>query len=196
MGRRICSRILPTRWQLTRCGQRVFAPIARLAARRRHCSSLRRRRQPSVARVTGGQGLTYGSLARKSMACHVDFLDAWKEGHGRSGLDSKICPLHRYPHRIHVESKLQSPVYTLVGSPESPRQEARSFLTTDPALVVIYKQLRDKTLQTLKGASKISPRAEWQFVLQTARLYDRMGCDLLALDLGMSIDLSRCKGHY
>ena len=49
---------------------------------------------------------------------------------------------------------------------------------------MLYKQLRAKTLQTLKGASKISPRAEWEFVIQNARLYDRMGCDLLALDLG------------
>lgn len=27
------------------------------------------------------------------------------------------------------------------------------------------------------------PREEWEFVLRNARLYDRMGCDLLALDL-------------
>ena len=59
-----------------------------------------------------------------------------------------------------------------------------SYLATDPALVVLYKQLRDKSLQTLKGATEITPRAEWDFVMQTARLYDRMGCDLLALDLG------------
>lgn len=39
------------------------------------------------------------------------------------------------------------------------------------------------TLQTLKGASKVSAEAEWNFVLRNARLYDRMGCDLLALDL-------------
>ena len=79
----------------------------------------------------------------------------------------------------------------LLDTPETPTQEAKSYLTTDPALVVLYKQLRDKTLQTLKGASKISPRAEWQFVMQTARLYDRMGCDLLALDLGTFFSLSR-----
>lgn len=30
----------------------------------------------------------------------------------------------------------------------------------------------------------ISPQAEWDFIMQNARLYDRMGCDLLALDLG------------
>lgn len=44
-------------------------------------------------------------------------------------------------------------------------------------------QLRDKTLQTLEGAMKVTPKDEWQFIIQSARLYDRMGCDLLALDL-------------
>jgi hypothetical protein len=50
-------------------------------------------------------------------------------------------------------------------------------------LVVLYHQLREKTLQTLKGASKVRPREEWEFVIRNARLYDRMGCDFLALDL-------------
>jgi hypothetical protein len=49
--------------------------------------------------------------------------------------------------------------------------------------VVLYKQLRGKSLQTLRGALSLSPRAEWDFVLHTAGLYERMGCDLLALDL-------------
>ncbi|KAJ0384248.1 hypothetical protein COL922a_008799 [Colletotrichum nupharicola] len=57
------------------------------------------------------------------------------------------------------------------------------FLTDDPALVVLYAQLRQKTLQTLRGASKVTPRVEWEFVLHSAKLYDRMGCDLLGLDL-------------
>jgi len=78
---------------------------------------------------------------------------------------------------------LISPVYTLIDTPETPNLQSRSYLSSDPALVVLYKQIRDKTLQTLKGASKISPRTEWEFVIQNARLYDRMGCDLLALDL-------------
>ncbi|MCJ1260826.1 regulator of (H+)-ATPase in vacuolar membrane [Lobaria immixta] len=78
---------------------------------------------------------------------------------------------------------LISPVYTLLDSPETPNLQSRSYLANDPALIVLYKQLREKTLQTLQGASKISPRAEWEFVIQIARLYDRMGCDLLALDL-------------
>ena len=49
--------------------------------------------------------------------------------------------------------------------------------------MVLYKQLREKSLQTLRGALSVSPRAEWDFIIHTAALYDRMGCDLLALDL-------------
>lgn len=57
-------------------------------------------------------------------------------------------------------------------------------MTDDPALVVLYSQLRQQTLQTLRGASKVTPKVEWGFVLHSAKLYDRMGCDLLGLDLG------------
>ncbi|KAI1095223.1 regulator of V-ATPase in vacuolar membrane protein [Rostrohypoxylon terebratum] len=79
---------------------------------------------------------------------------------------------------------LITPVYTLLESPvSSSNLEAKLFLTDDPALVVLYSQLRQKTLQTLRGASKVMPRTEWEFVLHNARLYDRMGCDLLGLDL-------------
>ena len=78
---------------------------------------------------------------------------------------------------------LISPVHTLIDLPEVPSLQSKSYLSSDPALVVLYRQLRGKTLQALKGASKVSPRAEWDFVIQNARLYDRMGLDLLALDL-------------
>lgn len=84
----------------------------------------------------------------------------------------------------------KSPVETLLpptpGSPGSSTGvtlHARSYLSNDPALVVLYKQLREKTLQTLKGACQVAARDEWEFVLRNARLYDRMGCDLLALNL-------------
>ncbi len=76
-------------------------------------------------------------------------------------------------------------MYTLLETPGSPDLKSRSFLTDDPALVVLYSQLRQTTLQTLRGASKVTPKVEWEFVLHTARLYDRMGCDFLGLDLGM-----------
>jgi hypothetical protein len=77
-------------------------------------------------------------------------------------------------------------VYTLVETPLSPDIKSRLFLTDDPALVVLYSQLRQQTIQTLRGASKVTPRVEWEFVLHSAKLYDRMGCDLLGLDLGES----------
>ncbi|KAL2006687.1 hypothetical protein VTN00DRAFT_9355 [Thermoascus crustaceus] len=85
---------------------------------------------------------------------------------------------------------LISPIESLIpptpaspGSPGGVTLHAKSYLANDPALVVLYKQLREKTLQTLKGASQVPPLAEWNFVVRNARLYDRMGCDLLALDL-------------
>lgn len=68
------------------------------------------------------------------------------------------------------------------GSPDHP-YNARLYLTDDPALVVLYKELRAKTLQTLRGASRIDGATEWGFVMHNARLYARMGCDLLGLDL-------------
>ncbi|KAJ0125021.1 hypothetical protein J7T55_006365 [Diaporthe amygdali] len=78
---------------------------------------------------------------------------------------------------------LITPVYTLVETPIAPNLNSKLFLTDDPALIVLYAQLRQKTLQTLRGASKVTPKVEWEFVLHNARLYDRMGCDLLGLDL-------------
>jgi hypothetical protein len=79
------------------------------------------------------------------------------------------------------------PLDSLLSPPETPNLLSKLFLTDDPALVVLYKQLREKSLQTLRGALSVSPRAEWEFVLHTAGLYERMGCDLLALDLGKLI---------
>ncbi|KAF2003615.1 hypothetical protein P154DRAFT_617532 [Amniculicola lignicola CBS 123094] len=85
--------------------------------------------------------------------------------------------------RDHAVRSLVTPLTTLLSPPETPNFKSKSYLTDDPALVVIYKQLREKSLQTLKGASMIGMREEWDFVLHTAELYERMGCDLLALDL-------------
>lgn len=100
----------------------------------------------------------------------------------------------RYLAALHINSTNffcpQSPIETLVtsdpaspASPGSTTLQAKSYLSNDPALIVLYKQLREKTLQTLKGASEIPAREEWEFVLRNARLYDRMGCDLLGLNL-------------
>ena len=84
---------------------------------------------------------------------------------------------------------MQTPLHELLDSPGSPSRRAESYLATDPALIILYQQLRVKTFQNLTGASEVTPKAEWEFVISIARLYNRMGCNILALDLGKS-DLS------
>ncbi|KAI9674117.1 MAG: regulator of (H+)-ATPase in vacuolar membrane [Caeruleum heppii] len=73
---------------------------------------------------------------------------------------------------------LLSPVHTLLDSAPSPGVQAKSFLSDDPALALLYRQLRDQTRSPLQSGSLVSARAEWEFVMQCARLYDRMGTDL------------------
>lgn len=80
---------------------------------------------------------------------------------------------------------LINPLHSLLEPPGSPPESlrAKSFLNDDPALVVLYQQLREKSLQTLKGALMISGQDEWKFITKTASLLLRMGCDIIALDL-------------
>ncbi|KAF9015532.1 RAVE protein 1 C terminal-domain-containing protein [Cyathus striatus] len=61
----------------------------------------------------------------------------------------------------------------------------------DPSLALLFSQLRSKTLQAVKGTSEISGRAEFNFVLQMARVFCRMGCQVLALDLVRSWSFER-----
>ncbi|KAN0100493.1 RAVE protein 1 C terminal domain containing protein [Tylopilus felleus] len=50
----------------------------------------------------------------------------------------------------------------------------------DPSLALLFSQLRSKTLQTAAGTSEISGRREFNFILQVARVFCRMGeCHLL-----------------
>ena len=45
----------------------------------------------------------------------------------------------------------------------------------DPSLALLFCLLSSKTLQAAKGTSEISGRAEFNFVLQMARVFCRMG---------------------
>ncbi|CAG8451235.1 3746_t:CDS:10 [Ambispora leptoticha] len=56
-----------------------------------------------------------------------------------------------------------------------------SLETQDAALIVLYKQLKEKSIQTLRGAAQISAETEYSLVLRTIFAYERMGCPLLAL---------------
>jgi hypothetical protein len=60
----------------------------------------------------------------------------------------------------------------------------------DPALVVLYRQLKDKTLQTIQATAQISSKLEFDYILRIAALYDRLGCDLLGLDLVKNWDFT------
>lgn len=58
------------------------------------------------------------------------------------------------------------------------------FLTDDPVLIILYRYLRKKVVSKLFAEdSRLSSQEESHFVLKTASIYSRMGCDLLALEL-------------
>ncbi|KZP10552.1 hypothetical protein FIBSPDRAFT_922313 [Athelia psychrophila] len=61
----------------------------------------------------------------------------------------------------------------------------------DTSLALLFSQLKSKTLQAAKGTSEISGRAEFNFVLQMSRVFCRMGCHVLALDLVRSWSFER-----
>ncbi|KAF9479728.1 hypothetical protein BDN70DRAFT_906163 [Pholiota conissans] len=61
----------------------------------------------------------------------------------------------------------------------------------DTGLALMFSQLRSKTLQAAKGTSEISGRSEFNFVLQMAKVFCRMGCHVLALDLVRSWSFER-----
>lgn len=45
----------------------------------------------------------------------------------------------------------------------------------DPSLALLFMQLKSRSLQTVKGVVEISGRTEFNFVLQMARVFTRMG---------------------
>ncbi|KZT57808.1 hypothetical protein CALCODRAFT_265994 [Calocera cornea HHB12733] len=61
----------------------------------------------------------------------------------------------------------------------------------DPSLAMLFSQLKAKTLQAAQGTSEIAPQTEFNFVLQIARVFCRMGCHILALDLVRSWSFDR-----
>ncbi|KAI9672294.1 MAG: regulator of (H+)-ATPase in vacuolar membrane [Alyxoria varia] len=76
------------------------------------------------------------------------------------------------------------PPHELVKQTEPPPAEARSYLNEDPSLISMYTHIRDKAFRNPREAPRLSPNEEWDFVMRSVRLYCRMGCDTLALDLG------------
>lgn len=59
----------------------------------------------------------------------------------------------------------------------------------DTSLALLFSQLKMKTLQTAKGTSEISGRTEFNFVLQIARVFCRMGKAFVSLILRPVLEL-------
>ncbi|KAF8642016.1 hypothetical protein AX16_009737 [Volvariella volvacea WC 439] len=66
----------------------------------------------------------------------------------------------------------------------------------DPSLALLFSQLKSKTLQAAKGTSEISSYTEFSFVLQMARVFCRLGCHVLALDLVRSWSFERPEAVF
>ncbi|KAF9244559.1 RAVE protein 1 C terminal-domain-containing protein [Melanogaster broomeanus] len=86
---------------------------------------------------------------------------------------------------------LLTPLRDLADSLGMQVQEIGEPHFDDPSLALLFSQLRSKTLQTATGTSEISGRREFNFVLQVARVFCRMGCHALALDLVRSWSFER-----
>ncbi|KAH8120057.1 RAVE protein 1 C terminal-domain-containing protein [Phellopilus nigrolimitatus] len=86
---------------------------------------------------------------------------------------------------------LVSPLEDVSKSLDIPISDIGDPNYDDPSLALLFSQLKSKTLQTAKGTNEISGRTEFKFVLQTARVFCRMGCHALALDLVRSWSFER-----
>ncbi|KAI0041796.1 WD repeat-containing protein [Auriscalpium vulgare] len=96
--------------------------------------------------------------------------------------------LHRRDLAVRI---LVTPLQDIASVLEVPIPEIGSPHYDDPSLALLFSQLKSKTLQTAKGTSEISGRVEFNFVLQIARVFTRMGCHVLALDLVRSWSFDR-----
>lgn len=59
----------------------------------------------------------------------------------------------------------------------------RSFLVEDPALLVLYNHLRKRNLKYFLGSLEIENSIEYNVVSKVTDIFQRMGCDYLALSL-------------
>ncbi|CDO73196.1 hypothetical protein BN946_scf185007.g251 [Trametes cinnabarina] len=96
--------------------------------------------------------------------------------------------LHRRDLSVRI---LVTPLQDMATAVDVPITEIGDPHYDDPSLALLFSQLKSKTLQTAQGTSEISGRTEFNFVLQIARVFCRMGCHVLALDLVRSWSFQR-----
>jgi hypothetical protein len=69
----------------------------------------------------------------------------------------------------------QTPLQDIAAAFDVEVKEIKEPKYDDTALALLFSQLRSKTLQAAKGTSEISGRSEFNFVLQMAKVFCRMG---------------------
>jgi len=76
---------------------------------------------------------------------------------------------------LFLTANRQTPLQDVASALDIPITEFGNPHYDDTSLALLFSQLKSKTLQTAKGTSDISGRAEFNFVLQIARVFIRMG---------------------
>ena len=88
---------------------------------------------------------------------------------------------------------MKTPLQDIVAAFNIHVTEIGESLYDDPGLALLFSQLRSKTLQAVKGSSEISASAEFNFVLQMARIFCRMGMMfLLSVEFWSNTQTSGC----
>lgn len=138
----------------------------------------------ALARVI--EGRDDGPVLRNTLYNNIIPL-AFKKGNRWLG-SWAFWLLHRRDLAVRI---LVTPLQDVASALDIPITELGEPNYDDPSLALLFSQLKSKTLQTATGTSEISGRTEFNFVLQIARVFTRMGCHALALDLVRSWSFDR-----
>ena len=112
------------------------------------------------------------------MAWKLGFMDAASEGLGCSNF---IGEFHSFvAEKMLFTPSSQTPLRDIASALDIRITEIKESHYDDPSLALLFSQLKSKTLQAAKGTSEISGRAEFNFVLQIARVFCRMGVSLFS----------------
>lgn len=85
-----------------------------------------------------------------------------------------------------IQSLVKSPVEVISDKEKLDiklSEKSKSFLEDDPLLIILYKNLREKSLHYFHGSLEISSKIEYEFIIRVSNIYTRMGCDYLSVGL-------------
>lgn len=90
---------------------------------------------------------------------------------------------------VSIQALIKPPIDVILASDlQKPRNyklrlSSNTFLNDDPALILLYNSIKEKSINYHQGSSSISLNEETKFQLKICSIYDKMGCDYLALIL-------------